>query len=252
MNEIVLEIELMEQLMGKGNGPKPTYFYVQGYGKDLKNDIEQLAKVTQSKKTVVFDRVVHNMQHSIVEDYKVIIEKNKSLGQEYEGMVLVDFTDLELDELPGFVEYLANTQNRINYIFTIQDTREKEYVKKLLEQNFFIREIESKPYSAEEQFAAIQEGLKQFEEGGIQVKLSSSVEESLLKQLEEKEWEKGDAVLFRLKNAISAVIYESLVSKQSNSLEIGESLVSEMFERLETKTEKKRRIGFAVGGFENE
>ena len=252
MNEIISEMKLMEQLMGKGNRPTPTYFYLQGYGKELKNDVEQLAEATGNKKTLVFDRAQHNLSKTLIEDYSLSLERNKSLGQEFEGLVLVDFTGLENEEIPGFIEYLSNKRNKITYIFTMQDSFKAPYMKKLLENHFFIREIEAKPYSAEEQYAAIQDRLKQFECSGIQITVDVNAKETFLNQLEQKEWEKGESVLLRLENAISAVVYEHLVSTQSKQLELDGRLVSEMFKSMEDKPEKKRRIGFAVGGFENE
>ena len=155
MNEIIKEIQLMDSLVGSGYIPKPTYLYLQGYGKDLKNDIEDLREATKSRQALIFDKLQCSTGRSLIEDYEVLLEKNKPLGQEFEGLVLVDLNGLEGEELTGFVEYLSSKTNRNKYIFMIQDGAGREEIKTLLERYFFIRQIEAKAYSPEEQYGVI-------------------------------------------------------------------------------------------------
>ena len=257
MNEIIEEMQLMEQLMGKNNFPKPTYLYQQGYGKDLKNEIENLRKATNSKQALMFDKLQCASGRKLIESYELLLEKNKPIGQAFEGLVIVDFTGLTFEELPDFVEYLKNHVKKNNYIFTTQlsmENTEEELsmLRNILERHFFVRVIEAKPYSPKEQFGVIMDCFFEYEQSGIDIEVSSEIELLLMEQLEKKEWQSTQAVLFQLKNTVTAAVYEAIMTEKNKRVTIDETFVLKMLGSLEEKQERRRRIGFAVGGFENE
>lgn len=253
MNEIIREMKLMEQVKGTAYFPMPTYLYLQAYGKDLKEDIEDLAKATKSKQSLIFDKLKCNPGRSLIDDFEVLLEKNKPLGQEFEGLVLIDFTGFEESELSSFAEYLKGKQYRNTYIFTIQmQAYNMQEIKKILEKNFFLRVVEAMPYSTKDLYYAIFDYIRVCEYNGIDLEFTEDGQDSVRKHLAEREWQKEDDVIFRLRNAVAAAIYEQMVSSQSKHMEIDEEFITQMFEKLEEKQEPKRRIGFCVGGFENE
>ena len=90
------------------------------------------------------------------------------------------------------------------------------------------------------------------EYNGIDLEITKDGKDCIREYVEEKEWQKEDNVIFRLRNTVAAAIYEKMVSSQSKQMEINEEFISRMFEGMEEKLETKRKIGFCAGGFENE
>lgn len=150
------------------------------------------------------------------------------------------------------MEYLSTQTKQQHYIFTMKESEDTVSIQNVLEQYFFMRKIEAKPYSVEEQSEIFSAVLEQYASSGIKIYWQEGSEERINGCLRECIWKTQDSVSFRLKNAISAVLYEKIIEASSTEIVIDEEFVEQTFSGLKEKKEQRRQIGFTMGGFDYE
>lgn len=252
MNEIIREMKCMETLMGLASILRPIYFYIQAYGKELKDELKTLAELMGQTRYLVFDRMSLSGNQSYISSLEALLDKHKPLGQHYEGCILVDFTGWEdMEQIADFVAYLSQCQGH-QYLFTMKDSMDTVLIQQVLEQYFFVRPIRAELYTIEEQYAAIKEEIERCQIEQIKITMKRGTDKLIRSRLERCDWKPDQSVLFRLKNAVDGAIYDALLRTGSTQVVMDEELVNQMFRQLQEKQEDKIKIGFVVGGMEHE
>lgn len=249
MNEILRELKLMKNLAVSINIPKPTYMYVKLYGRDIRNDMGELAKEMGYGKYIIFDRMSVSQGKKYVDAFNIIMEKEKPLGQSYEGCVLVDFTGMnEIEDIAEFISYLGQQNDKSAYIFTLEETKNTVLIQEELERYFFVRKIIAEEYSVEEQCELVERELKLHAKSNIDIHIEECVHEALLLHMAKCQWKASDMVELKLKNIVAKMIYETIVDTRNKDIVIDESFIKKMFETLNVRTEEKSTFGFCIGG----
>ena len=247
MNEIIKEIRLMKNLIGANDIPRPTYMYIQAYGKDIRTDMEELAGEMGYRQYVVFDRMTGSQGKKCVEAYNMLMEKKKPLGQSYEGCALIDFTGMDdLEDIADFISYLSLQGDTGTYIFTMSETRNTDSIQDVLEQYFFVRKIVAAEYSLDEQCDVVEEELRKYVSLNANIQMEKGVRSALMAQLAKCKWKTSDMVKLRLKNIVSKAVYEAIVLNQSADMVVDNEFISHMFESQNGRIEEKSTFGFCI------
>lgn len=249
MNEIIKEIRLMKSLVGDNHIPKPTYMYIQAYGKDIREDMEELATELGYRQYAVFDRMSCSQGKKYVDAYNILMEKKKPLGQSYEGCILIDLTGMdELEDIIDFISYIGMQKDTCSYIFTMNETKNTGLIQEVLEQYFFVRKIVASKYSLDEQCKTIEEELQKYIASNINISFGEGIRELLLQHLEQCKWKTMDMVKHKLKNMVAKAVYDAIVLNESTDIVVDGEFIADMFEGQNVRAEEKSTFGFCIGG----
>lgn len=230
-----LETGLMKRL------PKPCYLYVRAYGRNLEDDVLEIAQQFGKSDGVVF-RVKQYEQGDLCWNLENELSKQTTLGKDFEGCVLVILSDEIWErQLHKLLEFFLMREETITPVFEVPDYDYVEEIQPILEQYFYIRVVEGDVYSAEEQLNILEEQWDYF-------KMSLDDQERLqvLGFLNNYKWKKTDWVSKKLKNIALKLAYENLSDSKKQKTLTAQMVREALPEEKEGPV--KRMIGFALEG----
>lgn len=259
------KLKMLEEIRGM-KMPLPNFFYVERYGRTAEEQMKDLLTGIGKKEWFLFKTDVRNKEGGLLHNFVMELEKYAKLGKEYDECVLIELSDeihLE-DEFEEFVEYLKSLENRIYFLFTMKQSKNTAFVQECMEQYFFVRVIEAKEYSVQEQLEEIKNAC-----GEYQYEITKDAETAFRMTLEKKEWKAEEQVLCRLRNGVRSMVYERMlesdmsdykgstntketeISKNDAVMTVGSftsQMAKKMLSKLESDNKKRAVIGFNQGG----
>ena len=229
--------------------------------------MDELLEGIGKKEWFLFKTDCKNKEGGLIHNFVMELEKYAKLGKTYEECVLIELSDeihLE-DEWEAFIEYLKSLENKIYFLFTMKQTKNTAFVQECMEQYFFVRIIEAKEYSVQEQLEQIKETCKEY-----QCEMEKEAEKAFKEALEKREWKAEEQVLCRLKNGVCSMVYEKMLENNMSDEEGGKNtkkktasdnnlawnfslpMAKKMLAKLEPENKKKAVIGFNQGGLQYE
>lgn len=257
---MINEMKVLKMLEEK-NGmkmPIPNFFYVERYGRCAQEQMDALVEGIGKKKWFLFKTDIRNKEGSLIDVFSMELEKYAKLGKIYDECVLIDIMeDIDIEDgFEEFVTYLKTLEDKIYFLFTMKQSKNTAFVQECMEQYFFIRKIEAKEYSVEEQMEAIKSVCEEY-----RYEIEAEAECILKEALEKKKWKAEEQVLCRLKNGVRSMVYEGMmeagfldgatveaVAAGSFTLKMAEKMLS----KIEPENKKRAVIGFSQGGLQYE
>ena len=238
------ELKRILEFESRTNGriPKPNYLYIANYGRSAK-EYEKQFKVFSGKDSCFLFRPREITDRDIEDLFDNEVARNKPLGKEYDGVIIIDLSMLEPGSLKmeKFISYLKECYSNNYLVFEINDSYEAEEVRKVVSNHFFVRCIEAPIYSKEEMLSAIKKVVTDY---------NASITAGALKQLVEwatsKEWDKDENVEAKLISVTKELLYEIGISQDDAN--ITKDRVKEILEKESGKKSNRITIGFQFGG----
>jgi len=224
--------------------PMPNFFYIEKYGRKLEDQMEELLPVLGKKEWFMFKTDCRFKEGGLLHNFIIELEKHAKLGKDYEECILIELTeDIHLnEECSEFLTYLKMLEEKIYFLFAIKQGKDTAFIQECMEQYFFIRVIEAREYSIEEQWNIIQKTCQEF-----QVGISCEAKALLIKGIEKRGWKPEEQVMCRLKNNVCSQIYELLLTEESEKI-ILQKTAEGILRKLDPAIKKRHVIGFCQGG----
>lgn len=238
------ELKRILEFESKTNGkiPKPNYLYIANYGRSAKEFEKQFKDFSGKDNCFLFKP--RDVSDRDIEDlFDNEVARNKPLGKDYDGVIIIDLSMLEPGSLKmdKFVSYLRECYSNNYIVFEINDSYEAEEVRKVVSNHFFVRCIDAPAYSRDEMLATIKKVVTEY---------NASITAGALKQLVEwainRDWDKGENVEAKLISVTKDLLYEIGISKSDTN--ITKDRVKEILEKESNKKSNKITIGFHLGG----
>ena len=226
--------------------PIPSYIFVQRYGREIGEDIEEIAKLFGRKTWFTFDSGSIKKEEKLLTAFKIELERHSGIGKEYTGCILVELSGKEsendLEELFGYID---TQKHRLQCIYTIKEAEAVFGIKIQLENFGFVRVIEGEEYDALEQMEIFQNTLKTY-----QFQLETAAKQYIEDFFEKQKWQESDMVKVRIQNMAKEIVYKKLIEKDTTDYWVTKEEAKKVLSSLQEKTPQKRQIGFVMGGAE--
>ncbi len=244
MKHVILEA--MKQLLKYEEGigravPRPTYLFVEKYGRTMEPVLQETAEAFGKKKYVVLRNEKEGKEKSLLDRLHVETQKRSDVGKQFDGFVLVELSGEEAaKERVSLYEYIKKNSSKIACMFTVKDEETAEMLQKEMEQYFpFVRAAFEECYSPEEQKEILMTALEQ---GGAA--LTKGAGNQVAEMFGEVGWKTTDHVENKLRNLANNLVYEQIMKGDAQGLISGEELQKAML-RLTEEQAEKMPIGFA-------
>lgn len=252
MKHVILEalerLKNYEELIER-KVPRPTYLFVQKYGRTLEGVSKKIAQAFGKEKFLFVRKGSESKEISLTDRVSMEAQKAADLGKCFNGFVLVELTGEEtVKERVALYEYIKENASSITCMFTTKTEAFGEQLVKEMEQHFsFVRMISEECYSPTEQKEIL---ITALEQGGAA--LTEEAEECVESILAEIEWKESDYVENKIRNFAHNLVYEQIMSGAESELISVDELVAGI-KKLKGETAEKIRIGFAPpnSGHEN-
>lgn len=238
--------------------PLPNFFYVERYGRSAQEQMDELLAGIGKTEWFLFKTDIRNKEGSLIDVFSMELEKYAKLGKKYDECVLIEITeDINIEEgFEEFITYLKTLEDKIYFLFTMNQSKNTAFVQECMEQYFFIRKIEAKAYSVEEQLEAINSVCEEY-----RYEMDPKAECIFRENLEKKNWKAEEQVLCRLKNVVRSMVYEGMM--EAGFLDGGTveavaagiftpKMAEKMLSKIEPENKKRAVIGFSQGGLQYE
>lgn len=251
MKHVILEalerLKNYEKLIAR-KVPRPTYLFVQKYGRTLEGVMKKIAQAFGKEKFLIIRKGSESKECSLTDRVSMEARKEAELGKSFDGVVLVELTGEEpVKERVALYEYLKENASSITCMFTTKTVETGVALEKEMEQHFsFVRMISEECYSVTEQKEILITALKQ---GGAV--LTRDAEECIGSILAEIEWKESDHVENKIRNFANNLVYEQIMNGTESELITRETLVAGI-KKLKGETAGKIKIGFAPPNSEHE
>lgn len=244
----------MQQILGredarKGSLPIPNYLYIQQYGRDLVDEMPQIAALFGQTEWFSFDTGAQQKEGNILSHFMMELNRHAGVGREYSGSILIELStpeeEKEEKELEELLSYIDSQGNRLHCVYTMREQENVDKVKKQLENYGFVRVVYAKPYQADEQMEIFLDTLQTY-----QFQADTEAKRCAEAFFQEKEWETSDAVKIRIENIAKEIVYCSFVNEEVQDNIVQKEEVEQVLASLAKEMTKKRQIGFVIGGAE--
>lgn len=251
MNNLLTEIR---QILGKedthkGRLPIPNYLFVQQYGRDITEEMPQIAALFGQAEWFPFDVGAQQTEGNLLSHFKMELIRHAGVGREYCGSILIELSspaeEKEEKELEELLNYIDSQKNRLHCVYTMRGQDAVEQVKKQLENYGFVRVVYAKPYEADEQIKIFLNTLQEY-----QFQADAEAKRYAKAFFSEKEWDSSDSVKIRIGNIAKEIVYSSFINEEVQDNIIRKEAVERVFASLAKEVTKKRQIGFVIGGTE--
>ncbi|MBQ7955334.1 MAG: hypothetical protein IJ282_06245 [Lachnospiraceae bacterium] len=233
----------------KGNLPIPNYLFVQRYGRDIIEEMPQIAALFGQTEWFVFDDGAQQKEGSILSHFKMELNRHAGIGRDYSGSILMELPSPEEEkeekELEELLNYIDCQKNHLHCVYTMREERRLDSVKKQLENYGFVRVVYAKPYSTDEQMEIFLDTLQEYQ-------FQADTEAKLCMEafLEGKKWDTSDAVKIRIENIAKEIVYCSFINGEVQDNIVHKEEIEQVLASLAKEMTKKRQIGFVIGGTE--
>jgi len=250
-NNLLTEIQQILEMKDarKGSLPIPNYLFIQQYGRDLMEEMPQIAALFGQTEWFLFDTGAQQKEGTILSHFKLELNRHAGVGREYSGSILIDLStpeeEKEEKELEELLSYLDSQKNRLHCVYTMRGQETVDKVKKQLENYGFVRVVYAKPYQADEQMEIFLDTLQAY-----QFQADAEAKRCAEAFFQEKDWETSDAVKIRIENIAKEIVYCSFVNEEVQDNIVQKEEVEKVFTALAKEMTKKRQIGFVIGGAE--
>ena len=250
-NNLLTEIQqiLEKEDARKGGFPIPNYLFVQQYGRDIVEEMPQIATLFGHKEWFLFDTGARQKEGNMLSHFKMELLKYAGVGREYSGSILIRISvpeeEQEEKELEELISYIDSQKNRLHCVYTMREQEAVDRIKKQLENYGFVRVVYADPYQVDEQMEIFTDALQVY---GLQA--DAEVKHYAEVFFREKEWSTSDAVKIRIENIAKEIIYCSFINEKVQDNILRKEDVEQVFAALAKEMAKKRQIGFVTGGAE--
>lgn len=229
--------------------PIPNYLYIQRYGRKAQEQMDEILLRIGKKDWFLFKTEEESCEEGLIRKFSMNLRKYADTGKEFTGCSLIEISKETLmkDDLPEFLEYLKENENRIYYLFTIKDVKDTVSVQKCIEQYFFTRIVYAEDFSIEEQFDIVRNTCDEY---GFGIERKERI--FIMRELKDRKWKTDEHVAFRLQNAVRAVIYEAMLEDKIRERLMSMELSMKLLENLQKKAEKEKVFGFQQREFERQ
>lgn len=236
-----------EEVVGR-TVPKPTYLFIQKYGRTVERILNKIAQAFGKEKFLFVRKENESKAISLTERVSMEAQKAADLGKSFNGFVLVELTGEEaVKERIALYEYIKENVSSITCMFMTKTEEVGEQLVKEMEQYLsFVRMISEECYSSTEQKEIL---ITALEQGGAA--LTEDAEERAESILSEIEWEESDHVENKIRNFAHNLVYEQIMRGAELELISEEELIAGI-KKLKGEVVEKIRIGFAPPNFEHE
>ena len=227
--------------------PLPKFFYVQRYGRKAQDQMKEIFRVLGGKEWFLFKTENNFPEAGLRRNFVTELGKHAGIGKEFEGCVLIEVSKDTLlrEEFTEFLEFLKEQEDKLYYMFTTKKSKDAVSIQKCIEQYFFVRTVYAEDYSVEEQLAMIEDICGEY---GFDV--IAKTKTLLMNGLKSKEWKEDDYVDCRIRNEVSAIIYEAVLEQQSKSCIISPEMAWKLLENLQKGNAEETTFGFHKREFE--
>lgn len=233
----------------KGSLPIPNYLFVQQYGRDITEEMPQIAALFGQAEWFTFDVGAKQQDGKVLSHFKMELNRRAGVGREYTGSILIELTapeeEKEERELEELLNYIDSQKNRLHCVYTMRGQEKVDEVKKQLENFGFVRVVYAKPYEADEQIEIFLDTLETY-----RFRTDEEAKQCVEAFFKEKEWKISDAVKIRIENIAKEIVYCSFINEKVQDNIVQKEDVEQVLASLAKETMKKRQIGFVMGGAE--
>lgn len=247
-NNLLREIKQMLEIKANtGNAiPIPTYLFVQRYGRDIHEYMEEIATLFEQKEWFPFCCANVKKEEKLITGLKMELERHSGIGKEYIGSVLIEFSGMEEEkEIEELLDYIDRQKPRLHCIYTVKASGEVQEIIEQLENYGFARVVEGEEYEVLEQMNIFRDTLKMY-----QFELDEAAEKHIVKFLERQKWQEEDAVKIRIQNMAKEIVYNQMMEGRQKDRLLRKEEVESVLQSLKLSKTQKRQIGFVMGGAE--
>jgi len=250
-NNLLTEIQqiLEKEDARKGCLPIPNYLFIQQYGRDIIEEMPQIAALFGQTEWFTFDTGAKQTEGNILSRFKMELNRHAGVGREYCGSILIGLStpeeEKEEKELEELLSYIDGQKSRLHCVYTMREQEAVDVVKKQLENYGFVRTIYAEAYRVDEQMEIFLDTLKAY-----QFQADAEAKQCMEAFFRKKEWNTFDAVKIRIENIAKEIVYCSFINEDVQDNIVQKEEVEHVFASLAKETTKKRQIGFVMGGAE--
>ena len=226
--------------------PIPSYLFVQRYGREINEDMKEIAEVFGQKEWFSFCCANSKNEEKLVNRFKMALERHSGIGKEYTGCILVEFSGMEEEkQIEELLDYIDRQKSRLHCIYTIKASEEVKDIKEQLEKYGFVRIVQGEEYETYEQIEIFRETIEMY-----QFQLEEDAEEYVVDFFEKQKWQEEDMVKIRIQNMAKEIVYNKLMEAGHNEKLLKKEEVQLVLHSLKSSKMQKRQIGFVMGGAE--
>lgn len=222
---------------------KPCYLFVQKYGRSVEAEMNEIMEMFGKSQYFSFKTEGNQKEETILRRFLMEQEKNAGLGRHFNGCVLIEISGEESDkEITDLLEYLEREKSRMTCIFTTKNFESVDFIKRQLEQCFFVRVIEGEEYDLSEQIDIFQNIINEY-----QFEIDKEAKKEVEDFFRMRRWQEKDMVEKRICNLANDILYRKMLEDVEEQV-IDCQDVADILKNFELETGKKKQIGFVIGG----
>lgn len=235
----------LQQIMEKEKSmkrklPVPDYLFVQRYGREITDEMNEIAALFGDKEWFLFCTERKKREETLRSYLQLELERRGGVGKEFSGSILIELSGNEEEhDLEEVFSYFSRQKQQYHCIYTVKAGTNTEYIKTQLAKTGFIRVVQGAEYDTSEQMEIFGDTLERY-----QFRLTKEAEDYIVHYFEKMKWKETDAVKVRIQNIAKEIVYNRLIKDEVSQTEIEQSEVEQVLQ-LSNATEK-RQIGFAV------
>lgn len=238
--------QLFDRECSGNNIPVPSYLFVQRYGREIQDEMEEIAALLGQKEWFCFECGTVKSDENLLNAFKIALERNSGIGKEYAGSVLIEFTGNEEEkEIEKLLDYIEGQKHRLHCIYTVKSSDDVKEMKEKLENYGFVRVVQGEEYGASEQIEIFRETLKTY-----QYRLEEDAKDYIEEFFEKQRWQEEDVVKVRIQNMAKEIVYNKLMDETDSDRDLKKEEVESVLHSLQSAKTQKRQFGFVMGGAE--
>lgn len=228
------------------NIPVPSYLFVQRYGREIQEDMKEIAALLGQKDWFCFGCGAIKNDENLLNGFKMALERHSGIGKEYTGSILIEFTGNEEEkEIEKLLDYIEGQKHRLHCIYTVKSSEDVKKMKERLENYGFVRVVQGEEYEASEQIEIFRETLKTY-----QYRLEEDAKDYIEEFFEKQKWQEEDVVKVRIQNMAKEIVYNKLMDETDSDRDLKKAEVESVLHSLQSAKTQKRQFGFVMGGAE--
>ena len=241
----------MKQLLGVNMGnniPIPSYLFVQRYGREIQDEMQEIARLLGQKDWFFFCSAGVKNSEKLLTGFQMDLERHSGIGKDYAGCILIEVSLKEdKNELEELLDYIHSQKARLHCIYTIKDTEDVKELKELLDNYGFVKVVQGEEYKISEQVEIFLDTLNLYE-----FEVEEKTREFIVEFLKKQKWQEEDRVKIRIQNMAKETIYNRLLNSNYSDKIIGKDEVEAVLHSNQEYKRHKRQMGFVMGGVELE
>ena len=242
----------VQQLFDRGrngdNIPVPSYLFVQRYGREIHEDMQEISTLFGLKEWFPFSCALTKNDEKLVTGLQMELERHSGVGKEYTGSILVELSGKEEDkELEELLDYVDSQKYRLRCVYAIKASENVKHVKGLLENYGFVRVVLGEEYDASEQIEIFMDTIEEF-----QYRLEKTAKECIVDFFNKQKWQEKDGVKIRIQNMAREIIYNKLIDENASEKVISKEEMENVINSRQWEKMTRRPMGFVMGGVEIE